>query len=50
MFDLDAWPRNTTNNFIFKSCLFGAINIVNKSDKEQYLCSGYGITFDSLEI
>ena len=23
-YDLDAWPRNPTNNFKFKNCLFGA--------------------------
>ena len=28
VYDLDAWPRNTTNNFKFKSCLFGVTNIV----------------------
>ena len=26
--DLNAWPRNPTNNFKFKNCLFGATNIV----------------------
>ena len=30
----------------FENCLFGATNIVKNSDKE-YVCSGYGITFDS---
>ena len=23
VYDLDAWPRNPTNNFKFKNCLFG---------------------------
>ena len=45
--DLAAWPRNPTNNLKFKNCLFGATNIVKKSDKEKYVYSGYGITFDS---
>ena len=27
-YDLDAWPRNPTNNFSFKNCLFGATNVV----------------------
>ena len=44
---LADWPRNPTNNFKFKNCLFGATNIVEKSDKEKYVYSGYGITFDS---
>ena len=45
--DLDAWPRNPTNNFKFKNCSFGATNVVRNSDKEKYVHSRYGITFDS---
>ena len=41
------WPKHFTINFNFKSCLFGAIFIVKNSDKEKYVYSGYGITFDS---
>ena len=44
---LCAWPRNPTNNFKFKSNLFGTTNIVKSNDKEKYVYSGYGITFDS---
>ena len=33
VYDLDAWPSNPTNNFKFKNCLFGATNIVTKSEK-----------------
>ena len=47
MYDLDAWPRNSTSNFKFNNCFFGASNIVKNSDKENYVYSGYGITFDS---
>ena len=46
-YDLDAWPRNPTNNFKFKNCLFVATNIIKNSDKEKYVFSGYGITVDS---
>ena len=46
VYELDAWPRNPTNNFKFKICLFGG-NILKNSDKEKYVYSGYGITFDS---
>ena len=45
--DLAAWPRNPTNNFKFKNCMFGATNVVKNSGKEKYVYSGYGITFDS---
>ena len=47
IYDLAAWPRNPTNNFKFKNCLFGAANIIKNSDKEKYVYSGYGIKFDS---
>ena len=47
VYNLDAWPRNPTNNFKFKNCLFGATNVVKNSDKEKYVYRGYGITFDS---
>ena len=30
VYGLAAWPKNPINNFKFKNCLFGAINIVNK--------------------
>ena len=46
VYDLDAWPRNPTNIFKFKNCLFGATNTVKNSDEEKYVHSGYGITFD----
>ena len=47
VYDLDASPRNLTKNFKFRNCLFGATNIVKNNDKEKYVYSGYGITFDS---
>ena len=47
VYDLDAWPKNPTNNFKFKNCLFGATSVVKNSDKEKYMYSGYRITFDS---
>ena len=30
VYDLDTWPRNPTDNFKFKNCLFGATSIVKK--------------------
>ena len=46
-YNLDARPRNPTNNFKFKNCLFGATSLVKNSDKEKYAYSGYGIAFHS---
>ena len=46
VYDLDAWPKILLRNFTLKNCLFGATNIVNNSDKEKYVYSGYRISFD----
>ena len=45
-YDLDAWSRNPINDFNFKNWLFGATKTVKNRDKEKYVYSGYGITFD----
>ena len=37
VYDLDPWPRNPTNNFKFKNCLFGATSIVKNSDQEKWI-------------
>ena len=47
VYDLDAWPRNLTNNFKIKNCLFGSTSVVKNSENEKYVYSGYWITFDS---
>ena len=47
VYDLDACPRNPTDNFKFKNWLFGATNIIKSSDKEKWMYSGYEIKFDS---
>ena len=39
-------PESPVNNFKLKNCLFGATNIVKKSDKKKRVHSGYGIAFD----
>ena len=44
---MDDWTKNPTNNCRFKNYLFGATSIVKNSDKENYVCCGYGITFNS---
>ena len=47
VYHLNAWPGNSTNNFTFKNCLFGATSIVKNSDKEKYVYSGCRITLNS---
>ena len=46
VYDLNPWPRNPTINFEFEKCLFGATSKVKNNDKEKWVYSGYGITFD----
>ena len=46
IYDLDTWPKNPTNNFKFKNCLFGATSVVKNSNKEKWIYSGYGTTSD----
>ena len=33
VYDLDAWPKSSTNNFKFKNCLFGVSSVIENSDK-----------------
>ena len=46
VYDLGDLSNYSTNNFKFNNCLFGATNIVKNSDKEKYVYSEYGITFN----
>ena len=48
--DLDNWPNIPPNNFKFKDCFFGVTNVVKNSDKEKWVYSGLGITFDSANL
>ena len=47
VYKLDAWPRNPTNNFTFKNCLFGVTSVVKNNDEEKWVYSSYGIAFSS---
>ena len=46
VYDLDNWPNNPLRNFTLKNCLFGAFNIGKNNDKEKYVYSGHGISFN----
>ena len=41
--------KHPTDNFKFKNCLFGETNLVKDHDKEKYVDSRYGITFDGAD-
>ena len=48
-YELNDSPKNPSINFKLKNYIFGATNIIKNSDKEKYVYSGYGITFDSAD-
>ena len=39
--------KNSTNNFKLKNFIFGVTSTTKNSDKQKWMCSDYGITFDS---
>ena len=39
--------KKSANKFKFKTCLIGATNLLKNSDREKYVYSGYGMTFDN---
>ena len=44
--DLDTWSKNPVNNFKLNNLVIGATNIVENSDKEEWVYSGYRIAFE----
>ena len=46
VYELNAWPRNPTNNFPLKICLFGTVKLVRNADKSKFTYNGQGIVFD----
>ena len=37
VYELDAWPRNPTNNFNFKSFILRATSVVKNKEKEKHV-------------
>ena len=46
VYDLDGWPKILFKTFTTTNCLFDGTSIVKNSDKEKWVYSGYGTTFD----
>ena len=46
---LDNLPKNPSNNFKIKSCLFGATNIAKNSNESKHGQSSYRITLDGAD-
>ena len=49
VYELDAWPRNPTNNFNFKSFILRATSVVKNKEKEKHVYMGYAIIFSSAD-
>ena len=46
VYELNNWPRNPTNSFSLKNCLFGTVKLVRNAIKNKFTYNGWGITFD----
>ena len=46
VYELNNWPRNTTNNFPLKICLFGTVQLVRNTINSKFTYNGRGIAFD----
>ena len=46
VYESNNWPRNPTNNFSLKSCLFGTVKLVANAIKSKFSYNGRGIAFD----
>ena len=45
VYELDTWPRNPTNIFPLKSCLFDTVKLVRNAIKSEFIDNGSGIAF-----
>ena len=46
VYELNAWPRNFTNNFKLINCLFGTVKLTRNADKSKFSYKGQEIVFD----
>ena len=46
-YELDTWPQDLNSDFTLKYFLFEGIQLAKNADLDKYVCSGYGIVFDS---
>ena len=44
--EFSNWPRNPTNDFTLKNCLFGTIKLKRNVEKGTFTYNGIGIAFD----
>ena len=49
-YELNNWPRSTTNNFTLKNCSFDAVRLIGNADENEFTCNGQEIEFDRKDI
>ena len=47
VYELDTRLRDLNSDFTLMDCLFGGVKLAKNADLDKYVCSGYGIGFDS---
>ena len=45
VYELNTMPRNPTNNFTLKQCLFGTVKLTRNADKSKFTYNCQGIAF-----
>ena len=50
VYELNTWPRNPTNNFTLKNCLFGTVKLVRNVIKSKFTYNGWGVVFDGEDL
>ena len=46
VYELNNWPRNPTNNFLLRNCLFGTVKLVRNAAKIKFTENCPGTAFD----
>ena len=46
VYELNSWPRNQTNTFPIKKCLFGIVKLIRHTIKSKCTYNGQGTAFD----
>ena len=46
VYELNSWPRNQTNTFPIKKCLFGIVKLIRNTIKTKCTYNGQGTAFD----
>ena len=46
VYEWNKWPRNPTNNFTLKNCLFGTVKLTRSAEKSKFSYNGWGRVLD----